>query len=156
MPRDEELAAAQIRDDVDARIALREDCQLRDTLNVLSARLGVPRVRHIKGVVKSAQEALMLHADPVLVDTEDLFIHPVFRDAIMIVQPRLCSPADVKGGVGMFAAPLHDFCYLVPVRDALELHLLDGRPRNDEPVVFFMPHLGECTVELRKIVARGV
>ena len=95
----------------------------------------------------------MLHTAMVLIDAEDLLLRPVLRDAVVIVEPRLCAPADVERREGMLLAPLHDLCDLVPVGDLLKGILLDRRTRDDEAVVLFMAHLGKRPIELREIGA---
>ena len=153
VPRDEELPPPQIRNDVDARIALGENGQLGHGIDVGTARLRMARVRHIENIVKAAQEALMLHTAMVLIDAEDLLLRPVLRDAVVIVEPRLRAPADMERREGVLLAPLHDLRDLVPVGDLLKGILLDRRPRDDETIVLFMAHLGKRPVELREIGA---
>ena len=89
----------------------------------------------------------MLHTAMVLIDAEDLLLRPVLRDAVVIVEPRLCAPADVERREGVLLAPLHDLCDLVPVGDLLEGILLDRRPRDDKAIVFFMAHLGKRSIK---------
>ena len=153
MPRDEELPPPQICNDVDARIALGEDGQLGHGIDVGTARLRMARVRHVENIVKATQKALVLHTAMVLIDAEDLLLRPVLRDAVVIVEPRLCAPADVERREGMLLAPLHDLCDLIPVGNLLKGILLDRRTRDDEAVVLFMAHLGKRPVELREIGA---
>ena len=109
-------------------------------------------MRHIELIVEAAKKPLMLDAQMMLVDAEDLPSRRLLVDAVVVVKPRLCAPADVEGRIAVLLAPLHDVGDLVPISDLPERHLLDGRSRDEEAVVLLVAHLGERAVELREII----
>ena len=158
MARDEELALLEVGDGVDAGIplGLRQDCELRHLLDVLAVVLRMARVRHEELIVEAAEELLVLDAEVMLVDAEDLLWHLVLRDAVVVVEAGLRAPADVERRVDMRLAPLHDLRDLIPVGDFLEWHHLNGRARDDHAIVLLVADFCERAVELRQVFLRGM
>ena len=111
-------------------------------------------MRHIELIVETAEKSLVLDAKVMLVDTEDLLSRILLVDAVVVVEARLRTPADMERRIAVLLAPLHDLGDLFPVGDLLEGHLLDGRTRDDEAIILLVAHLGERAVEFRKIVLR--
>ena len=50
-----------------------------------------------------------------------------FRDSVMIIQPGLRSPANMKSAVNVRFTPLHNIAEFFPVIDFFKLHLFDRR-----------------------------
>ena len=137
-------------------IGLCQDSQLLHLFYVLLANLRMPGMRHIELIIKAPEQRLILLAEMMPVHAEYLRRHIILRYAVMIVQPRLSSPADMEGGVHMALAPLHDFRNFLPVGHVLKRHLLHRRTGNDKAIVFLVAHLGKGAIELRQVILGGV
>ena len=70
------------------------------------------------------------------VNSGQLFLPLIFRNSVMIIQARLCSPADMQSRMHMGLAPLHDGCQLIPVVHLLEFHVLHRRSGDDHAIEF--------------------
>lgn len=87
-----------------------------------------------------------------LIDAEELLGQSAFLDAVMEVQPRLSSPADMEGGVDMRTAPGHDLTQLRPVLHLVEFQVLHRCPGDDQAVEILFTDLIEGGVEGGKMV----
>ena len=67
----------------------------------------MPGVRDVKRIVKPTEEDALFIFDPVRKDAEQLFRQGLLGNAVMVVQPGLGRPADVKGGVDVLFGPVH-------------------------------------------------
>ena len=157
MAGDEDLAPLLIHDSVDPRFrGGGQDFQPRHLLNVLPVNGGVAGVGDPKFIVKAPKEDGPLVVGMVGVYPEQLFRQWVLLDAVVIIQSRLGSPADVEGGVYMGFAPLHDPAQLRPVVHVLKGHLFDGSPGDDHAVKFPVLQLVEGLVEGQQMFLGGV
>ncbi|CAN4017943.1 hypothetical protein AJOOGB_AJOOGB_06425, partial [Dysosmobacter welbionis] len=86
--------------------------QLRDCLDVLPQHCGVPGVGHPELVVKAPEEDEVGILHRVAEHAEEFLRQLPLGDAVVVVQPRLSAPADVKGGVDVRLGPLHDLAQL--------------------------------------------
>ncbi len=89
-------------------------------------------------------------------DPEQLFVQLMLGNAVMIVQPRLGSPADVECRVHMGAAPLHDFTELRPVLHLLEVHVLHRSPGDDHAIEIPVLDVLERGIKPQHVFLRGV
>ena len=76
--------------------------------------------------------------------------------AVVVVQARLRAPAHMEGGVDIRLAEIHDLAQLVPVVHLLEVHGLDGCPRDDHAVVAVILHLVEGLIEGLEVCRRDM
>ena len=98
--------------------------------------LGVPGVGGLEDVVKAAEQGGIGFKYPVVEHAEELFRQRTLLHAVVEVEPRLCAPADVEGGVDMTAGPLHDLTQLVPILHLGEVQVFHRRAGDDHAVVF--------------------
>ena len=61
--------------------------------------------------------------------------------AVVVVQPGLCAPADMKGGVDVRFTEVHDLAQLVPIVHLLKIHGLHRRAGDDHAVVAIVLYL---------------
>ncbi len=103
-------------------------------------------------------------AGAVTEDAEHLMPRGIFRDAVVVVEPRLRRPADVEDRVDVGFRPFHDLAEFLPVVDLLVLHPLDRRAGDDETVETPVLHVVEVLIEglhvrgggVGRFVARGL
>ena len=82
-----------------------------------------------------------------LEDAEHLLVQQLLADAVVVIKPRLRTPADVEGGVDIRLAEVHDLAQLRPVVHLLEVDLLHRCAGDDHAVVAVILHLVEGLVE---------
>ena len=130
--------------------ASQEMC-IRDR-DIALPHLGVPGVGGLEDVVKAAEQGGIGFKYPVVEHAEELFRQRTLLHAVVEVEPRLCAPADVEGGVDMTAGPLHDLTQLVPILHLGEVQVFHRRAGDDHAVVFPPPDLIEGGVKGLQVV----
>lgn len=85
---------------------------------------------------------------PVLEDAECLLRQQVLRNAVMIVKPCLCAPADMKSGGNICLGPVHNMGQLIPVLNLLVLHLLHRCAGDDQSVKVLVFYIVKGLIEL--------
>ena len=130
--------------------------QLRDCLDVLPQHCGVPGVGHPELVVKAPEEDEVGILHRVAEHAEEFLRQLPLGDAVVVVQPRLSAPADVKGGVDVRLGPLHDLAQLRPVVHLLKGKVLHRRAGDDQAVKGPVPHLVKGFVEGQHVGLGGV
>lgn len=157
VPRDVDLMEVARRD---KGRAAREPFGKNLQLRVLGERRGidggVARVRHVVDLVEAVGEEVVLVAQPLLEDAEELRAEGLLGDAVEVPQRAERSPAQEHRGEHVGLRPVHDTAELVPVVDVLELHLLHRGARDDEPVVVVVLEHIKSVVELHEMVRRDV
>ena len=111
---------------------------------------------HPELVVKAAEQHGAIVVSCMLENAEQLFIQRIFFDAVMIVKSRLSAPANVESAGNVGLAPLHYLAQLFPVFNLLELHLLNGRARDDQSVKLSVLDLVEGLVKRQHVLGGGV
>ena len=110
----------------------------------------------IEAVVKAAdQRALRLH-QIMLKHAARLGRQVALLDTVMMVEPCLCTPANMQRRVHVRGGPIHDLAELGPVVDLLERHLLHRRARDDQAVVVDIADVVERTVERLQVAGTHV
>ena len=89
----------------------------------------------------------MLHLHHMGENAEHLLCQGIFGYAEVVVQTRLCRPADMQGGEHMGLGPLHNLTDLVPVIHLFIRQMLHRRPGDNHPVIMFVLDLPEGGVE---------
>ena len=157
MSRDKDLLAALARCDVNPRLpGFCHDLQFRRVADGLAVRLGVPRVRGVKYVVKPAQQSCLLIEHTVGEDTKHLFGKRPLADPIVVVKPRLRPPADVEGGGHVCLCPLHDPAKLLPVVHLFKRQVFHRRAGDNHSVILFVAEVIKGVVEVYKMLLRRV
>ena len=100
MAGDEDLPPMPGGNGVHARLLGRgQYAQRLHLLNFLAQNRGVARMRHHEGIVKAAQQDGARIIAPVGEHAEQLLGQRMLAHAEMVVQPGLCAPTDVEGGM---------------------------------------------------------
>ena len=128
-------------------LTLGQDIELRTALHILAAHLGMAAVRDSKLIIEATEERQLGLVYPMFEDTKHLLLQRILRYAIVVIQSRLCSPADVERGGHVMACPLEDLLHLIPVAHLLEVQMLHWSSRNDEAIVPVVAHLLEVGIE---------
>ena len=102
---------------------------------------------HHEHVVAAPEEHVALPLHNMGEYPEELLFQGMLLDAMVVVQSRLGSPADVEGGVDVALGPLHDSAQLLPVLHLLEGQVLHRRAGDDHAVVVVLPHVVKVAVE---------
>ena len=98
----------------------------------------------------------MLNAKSVLVNARKFFVHQIFRNAVIVIQGGLRSPANVECRPGVRLAPLHDFDKLIPISHVLEFDKLKRCARHYEAVVIVALNVVERAVKFGEITFGGM
>ena len=78
-------------------------------------------------------------------------IHNLLIDTEVVVEPRLCSPAEVEGREDMVFWPIHDFHQFIPVVYAFKGHEFHRRAGNNHPIEKLVLHLVKGSVKGMKV-----
>ena len=124
-----------------------QDLQLRLFQQLLHGHLGVAGVRGVEAVVKAPEQRGALADDGMLKNAGQLVGQGTLLHTIMVVQPRLGSPADVEGGVDMGTGPVHDLAKLPPVVHLLKLQVFHRSAGDNHAVELLVLYLIEGGVE---------
>ena len=114
------------------------------------------RVRHVVHLVEAVGEEVVLVAEPLRKDAEELGRQVLLGDTIEVVEACERAPAQVHSREDVLLGPFDDLAELLPVVHVLEGHLLHGRPGDDEAVVVLVAEAVEGVVELHQVVLRDV
>ena len=132
-------------------IALGQNAQDGAVVHILPADAGVAAVGGVEHLIKAAHQRVCRAGDPVLEHAEHLFRQQLLAHAVVVVQPCLCAPADMKGGVDVRFAEVHDLAQFVPVVHLLKIHGLHRRTGDDHTVVAVVLHLVKGLVKGLKV-----
>ena len=111
-------------------------------------------VGSVEHLIKAAYKRVCRAGDPVLEHAEHLFRQQLLAHAIMVVQPCLCAPADMEGGVDVRFAEVHDLAQFVPVVHLLKIHGLHRRAGDDHTIVTVVLYLVKGLVKGLKVGSR--
>ena len=109
-------------------------------------------MRRTENIVKTAQQRLLRQQNVVLEDAGHLFGQLVLRDAVVVIQTGLCTPADMQRGVNVGFGPVHDLDQLRPVFNLLKRERLYRCAGDDETVVFLIPDVIKRLVEGEQMI----
>ena len=155
----EDAAAVLAGGEVDARlVALGEDVEIGDLTHGGAVHVAVAGVRRVEVLVEVAHEGVGTVHTAMNVNAAQLFGQGDLAHAVEVMHGGDGAPADVHGGEHVVLRPVHDVGHLVPILDLFELHLLDGRARDDDAVELLARAHGllESEVELAQVRLRGV
>ena len=114
------------------------------------------RVRHVVHLVEAVGEEVVLVAEPLREDAEELARQVLLGDAIEVVEASERAPAQVHRREDVLLGPVDDLAELLPVVHVLKGHLLHGRTGDDEAVIVLVAEAVEGVVELHQMVLRDV
>ena len=106
--------------------------------------------------VKAPEKARFRREQRVQEYPRKLLLKRVLLYAVVVIQSRLRSPADMERGMHMRFCPLHYLTYFLPVVHVLELHLFHRRAGDDEAVEIHVFYIVKCLVEVQQMLAGGV
>ena len=92
--------------------------------------------------------------DSVPEHAEHFLIQQHLTHAVVMVQSRLRTPADMQRAVDMRTAPVHDLAKLVPVFHLFKIHFFDRRTGNDHAVVILILHRFKSLIETKHMLLR--
>ena len=110
----------------------------------------------VKHVIKAPEQNRPLIVRMMGIDPEELLRQQLFLDAVVIVQSRLSTPADMEGGMDVGLAPLHNLGQLLPVVHLLKGQILHRRAGDDHAVEFPILQLVEGLVEGQQMFLRRI
>ena len=135
MPGDEELApVTRHHDAYTTLLALGDERQSVVCHDVLSSDGRMSAVGHEELIVEASEYRQRTVECLLAEDAEKFPRQSLLLYAIMVVEPRLSRPADIKGASDVCFRPLHDLFHLLPVGHFFKGQALYGSPRNDHPV----------------------
>ena len=105
-------------------------------------------MRCTKYIIEATHQRHRPVDDTVLIDSEQLLIHDMLLDSVVMIKPRLGPPADMNGGGYMGGGPVHDLRQLRPVIHILKLHLLHRCAGDDHTVKLLLPDLIKGHIKL--------
>ena len=89
-------------------------------------------------------------------NTKHLLWKRVFRYAVMIIQPCLCSPTNIQGTCYMSVSPVKYLLNLVPIANFFKLQILHRRTCNNHSVKVFIGHLLKIAIKHHHVLHRSV
>ena len=104
-------------------------------------------MRGIEDIIEATEERLCAVKDMMRENTKDLGRRVMLLNMVMIVKTGVGPPADVKGGIHMGFAPLHDLNKLGPVFNILKIIVFYGSAGNDHAVIALVLNLIECCIK---------
>ena len=113
-------------------------------------------MRHVEHLVKPAQQRMIQVERLVLEHAEHLFRQRILLDAVVVIQRRLCAPADVERGIDVGFRPLEDLTQLVPVVHVFKVHLFHRRACDDHAVVFLVLDLVKRLIKMQHVLGGRV
>ncbi len=137
--RDENLSRRASQYQIAAGLlAVCHHIELRVAADSLLIDARMPGLGNIKIIVHAPHDHLLpvQHAMPI--DAGQLLRQEMLLNAVMMVEARLSTPADVEGGKHMGFRPVHDLTELRPVLHLLKGNLLHRRAGYDQPVKVFL------------------
>ena len=140
--RDEDLPGGAGQNQVAAGLlTVCHHIELRVAADSLLIDARMPGLGNIKIIVHTPHDHLLpvQHAMPI--DTGQLLRQQMLLNAVMMVEARLGTPADVEGGKHMGFRPVHDLTELRPVLHLLEGNLLHRRTGYDQSVKVFLTNI---------------
>ena len=111
---------------------------------------------HVKLVVEATEDGERRVENLLGEYAEHLAVQRVFGYAIMVVEARLCCPADVERAGYVGAAPIENLFYLVPIVYLFEIKMLQWCASDDESVELLRFHHFEVAVEGTHVFHRSV
>ena len=149
MPENKYLPAFLCDSHADAGfIRIGENGKLRMIAYKLGIDCRMPAVRNIEYIIKTAYERFLSFMYPVLKNTEHLLVKRLLIDTVMIIDPGLCTPADMQGRSNVILGPFHYLTEFIPVRHLFKFHLLDRSAGYDHSVIFALHHFIGCDIKL--------
>ena len=109
-----------------------------------------------KAVVKAAHERVQRGEDFVLVNAGELFGELALWDLVVVVQARLRPPADMKGGIDVGFAPVHNGLEFLPVVHVFKVEQFNRGAGDDHAVELLIPDVVERFVERIQVGGGGV
>ena len=94
----------------------------------------MPGMGHPKFIIEAPEQNGIFINHPMPEHPKQLFRQQLLLHPIMIVQRRLCAPANVQCAVNMGFRPLHNPAKLLPVFHLLKGQLFHRRAGDDEAV----------------------
>ena len=159
MSRHEKLPSAARHYDMHARIVrLGDNLKFGMLLDICTAHFRMAAVRNEKHIIESTKDRQLLEtlAHVMFENAEHLLAELVFRHAVIMVQPRLRSPADIERRSDVRACPVENGLKFAPVVHALKIEVLHRRARDNHPVELLAPHQVEVAVERLHVLYRRV
>ena len=139
------------------RIRFAQHDEIADALHILEVHRGVAGMRDVKDIVNAFEKRIVLFdALAVRKHAEQFFGKQIFLDAVMIIQRRLRTPADVNGAGDVPIRKIEDLFQFIPIQHLFEGHGLHGRTRDDHAVEVLILDLLERFIELFQMRRGGV
>lgn len=117
---------------------------------------GMAGVRHVVHLVKAVGEEVVLVAETLLEDAEELGAELALGNLVQVPQGPQGAPAQKHGAEDVRLAPVNDLAELVPVVDVLKRHVLHGGAGHNEAVIELVAEGVESVVELNQVVGAHV
>lgn len=117
---------------------------------------GMAGVRHVVHLVKAVGEEVVLIAETLLEDAEELGAELALGNLVQVPQGPQGAPAQKHGAEDVRLAPVNDLAELVPVVDVLKRHVLHGGAGHNEAVIELVAEGVESVVELNQVVGAHV
>ena len=82
-----------------------------------------------------------------LEDAEHLLFQRILRHTVVVIQPRLSSPADIQCRGHIVSCPLEYLGHLFPIAHLLKVEMLYRCTRDDESIILMLAHLLKVGIE---------
>ena len=82
-----------------------------------------------------------------LEDTEHLLVERIFGNPVVMIQSRLCRPADIERRSDVRPRPVEYLLNLAPIVHLLEIEVFHRRTGNDHSIKFLISHQFEIAVK---------
>ena len=122
------------------------------TLYVGTAHLGVATLGHEKLFVKTAEKGYLRSERRLREDAEHLFLQRIFGHPIVVVEPCLCCPTDVKSGRYVGVGPVEDVDNLAPILHVFKAELLYGGASDNHSVKILLAEHLKVLVEKEHVL----
>jgi len=109
--------------------------------DILTANLRITGMGTHHIIVQSSHQRNLVVENLVTVYAVKLLLPGIFGNSVMEIQSGLGSPADVKGGMYMGGAPVHNGLQLLPVIYIFKFHVLHRSAGNNHTVIFMFSNI---------------
>ena len=109
MSHDKELGIIRTAHNINTGLLRsRHNSQLRHLLDILGSHFRMTGMRRIKCIIKTSEQSGLLIQHFMGKYAGNLLVQNIFRNAVMIIKPRLGTPANMEGRMHMCLTPLHN------------------------------------------------
>src|SRR5574344_467414 len=138
----------------------RKQLQLGHIQYIFFSHFRMATMRNVKYIIETTKYRMKRIESQMLVNAKLLFLERVLRNSIMMVQPGLCRPTNIKSGGNVRACPVEYFGDFVPVTNFFIIHQFHRSTGYNHTIELLMTHFIKIIIKslhvLYGCILRGV